>query len=73
MFVLFTLDSHHAYVGQGARVDAAATMDQLPFRQQMPLEHDVDRIEVEFLAQIENRQIFVVELAMFSPPSHRHR
>ena len=44
------------------RIDAAAAVHHLALGQQVALEHDVDRLQVEFGGHVADRAIFVVEI-----------
>ena len=61
--VEFALDGHQGGF-DGGGVDLAAAAHPLAERQQVLLEHDLDGVEIEFGAEVHDREVFVVEGAM---------
>ena len=62
--VVLAFDRHQRNALDGGRIDAAAAMHHLPFRQSVTDEHRIDRLQIELGGQIHDGEIFVIELAV---------
>ena len=60
--ILLTLDGEDADVGDRRWIDLVAPMQHLALGQRMILEHDTDRLEIEFRRHVADRPIFFVKI-----------
>src|SRR3546814_16241664 len=62
LFRSLALDREDRHVGDRAEIDLAAAMPHPALGKRVALEHDVDRLEVEFGGHVAHGAIFVVEM-----------